>query len=114
MAYFVQAEVKFRGRWKRLYLWRHDLWRESRSEAQLFATEAEAEAAVARLQASERKLRQVMLRPRPGTDDDIGRPASDGKLRIEWANKTIRPVYFAIKYYVKFGGFLLLCYNAHL
>lgn len=59
--YYIQAEIKIKGRYRRLYLWQHDLWRESRSEARLFKTEAAAQAAMARLQQAGRPLRKLQV-----------------------------------------------------
>ena len=70
MVYFVSAELKYKGRWKPVYLWRSDLWRESRSDALNFASEAEAQEAVERLEASTRKLRNIKII----TGDTITKP----------------------------------------
>ncbi|MDM8521441.1 hypothetical protein QUF64_15445 [Anaerolineales bacterium HSG6] len=61
MPYFVSTELKYKGRWKLVYLWQSDLWRESRNEALSFTSEAEAQEAVERLEASSRKLRNIKI-----------------------------------------------------
>jgi hypothetical protein len=61
MDYFIQAEVKIQGRWKRLYLWQSDLWRESRSDALRFASRELAQIALDRLQTLDRPLRNLNI-----------------------------------------------------
>ena len=55
--YFIQAEVKVRGRYRRLYFGNNDCWQESRSLALPYPSRAEAEAVVERLAESGRRIR---------------------------------------------------------
>lgn len=61
MIYYIQGEVRVKGRYKRLYLWQQELWRESRSEATPFASQADAQAVLDQLQALDRPIRDLKI-----------------------------------------------------
>jgi len=61
MIYYIQAEVRIKGRYKRLYLWQHKLWRESRSQATSFNSQAKAQSILDQIQASSRHIRNLKI-----------------------------------------------------